>query len=424
MSLWMLGCSHRDCGLDLRERLAVPRERLPRYLRDFRTRFPESEVVLLSTCNRTELYTAAPRPDAAPSREEAVSFLATQHGVRHQELGRTLAYRRGGEAIRHLFSVAASLDSLVLGETQILSQVKRAYAAARELESAGRLTHAAFQAAIRVGRRVARETDLHRHSISIPVLAVRDCAKQVFERLDDKRILLLGAGEMAVETLHCLRSEGARRITLVHRDLAKARALAERFGAQVQPWEHRVAHLCESDLVVSATGSSHPIVDFSAFRAADHVRQQRTLLILDLGVPRDFQPAIGEALGVYLFSIDDLRETAEAHRRLRASELPQAERIVEEEAQRLLAGLDHQDAVPRIQELSRTVESLRTTELTRLFHRLPELSPTQRLEIERTLERFSGKLVHPCLVALRSHRAEANRECHGRNPPGEISAEP
>ena len=204
MMLQVVGCSHHTAPIEVRERLAFAPSELGNALDVLQKRFPGTEAVLLSTCNRVEVYTAAESPQQVPSRSDVVDFLAGFHGLRAEEIVGELLEQSGEDAVRHLFFVAASLDSMVLGEAQILSQVKQAYELASAAGSTGPLTHAVFQAALKAARRVAAETSINRHRTSVPSVAVADFAKQIFERFDDKQIVVIGAGEMADETLRYL----------------------------------------------------------------------------------------------------------------------------------------------------------------------------------------------------------------------------
>ena len=222
-----------------------------------------------------------------------------------------LRLRAGDEAVQHLFTVAASLDSMVVGEPQILAQVKQAYQLATEEGSTGPLLHAAFQAALKAAKRVAGETTIQQRRVSIPSVAVADFAQQIFERFDDKHTLVIGAGEMAEETLRYLKDQGARDVTVVNRSPERALELAGRWGGRARPWDDLLAAMAEADLVISTTGAEEPIVTLEQFLTVEPRRHGRPLFILDLAVPRDFDPAIGDRPEVYLYSIDDLREACE-----------------------------------------------------------------------------------------------------------------
>lgn len=236
MKLQLVGCSHHKCSIELRERIAISEGQIPDLLARFQARFPDTEAVLLSTCNRTELYAASADPDLVPTPVELIGFLANHNQVDSEHVFNELFRYTGEEAIRHLFMVAASLDSMVVGEAQILSQVKQAYRVASDRNSAGQLTHSAFQAAIKVAKRVATETAIHKKRLSIPSVAIGDFARQIFERLDDKAILVIGAGEMAEESLNYLKQENAHRVTIVNRSPDRAAALAEKCSGTTAPW--------------------------------------------------------------------------------------------------------------------------------------------------------------------------------------------
>jgi glutamyl-tRNA reductase len=370
-------------------------------LRELRTRFPGSESVLVSTCNRVEVYTAADVDEACPSYHDVVGFLADFHGLEPLEIFEAIFERTGEDAIRHLFTVASSLDSMVVGEAQILSQVKQAYELARACDSAGPLTNAVFQAALRVAKRVANETAINQRRVSIPSIAVADFAAQIFERFDDKRVLVIGAGEMGEETLRYLIDEGARDIRVVNRSPERAEQLAGRLGGRPCPWGQLLELLVEADLVIGTTGSPEPVVTLQAFQPVHARRRQRPLFLLDLAVPRDFDPAIGDLLGVYLYSIDDLRQACEANRRAREKEWPKAERIIETETARFMAELNHRATGPTIQRLRQQAEQLKEEELKRLLNKLGDVDDRLRGELGRAFDRLVNKLLHPPLESLR-----------------------
>ncbi|MCO6453754.1 MAG: glutamyl-tRNA reductase [Pirellulaceae bacterium] len=401
MKLQMVGCSHHNSSVQIRERLAFSPDQARLALEKWRERFPQSEAVLLSTCNRVELYLAAESPACCPSHHDVVEFVASFHGLNAVDIFDDLFERTGEDAIRHLFTVAASLDSMVVGEAQILSQVKQAYELAQAGNSTGPLTHLAFQAAIRVAKRVASETAINQKRVSIPSVAVADFARQFCERFDDKQVLVIGAGEMGEETLRYLIDEGASQITIINRRRERAEGLAERTAGQVAAWEQLTDLLVEADLVVSTTGSTQPIVTEEQFREISRRRFERPLFILDLAVPRDFDPQIGRYDGVYLYSLDDLSAVCQKNRRARDKEWPKAERIIEEETARFLAELHHRATGPTIRRLKSLADEVKRDELERLLNKLASLDDRSRLEIERSFDRLVNKLLHPPLESLR-----------------------
>lgn len=409
MKLRMVGCSHQNTPIELRERLAFAECQMEGALSRLRERFPDTESVLISTCNRVEVYTASNAEEFSPSHDQLVDFLAEFHGLPAPQIFPALLQRTEAAVVRHLFMVASSLDSMVVGEAQILSQVKHAYELARTAGNAGPLTNAFFQAAIRVAKRVANETAINQRRVSIPSVAVADFAAQIFERFDDKQVLAIGAGEMGEETLRYLIGEGAREITIVNRSPERAERLASRVGGRAMAWEHLAKCLVAADVVIGTTGSSEPILTAAQFRPIHQQRQQRPLFMLDLAVPRDFEPAIGSLLGVYLYSIDDLKQACEANRRARKNEWPKAERIIEAETARFLAELNHRATGPTIKRLKEQADRLKDDEMQRLLNRLGAIDPRSRAEIARSFDRLVNKLLHPPLESLRD---EAERGSH------------
>ena len=401
MKLQMVGCSHHTARVELRERLAFSRDQAAAALSRLRDRYPETEAVLLSTCNRVELYVASQSPDACPSHHDVVSFLAEFHGLAPVELFNELFERTGEDFVRHLFTVAASLDSMVIGEAQILAQVKQAYDLATSVAATGPLTNAAFQAALRVAKRVATETAIQQKRVSIASVAVVDYASQFVERFNDKRVVVIGSGEMGEEALRYLIDEGAKDISIVNRSLARAQDLAGRLSGRPLPWEKLHELLVEADLVVSATGASEPIIKAAEFKEIVAQRFQKPLMILDLAIPRDFDPAIGDLTGVYLVSIDDLKSACDRNRREREKEWPKAERIIEEETQRFMTDLHHRATAPTIRRLKERADEVKDEELARLLNKLNSLDPKSRGEITAAFDRVVNKLLHPPLESLR-----------------------
>ena len=401
-TLSLVGCTHRTVPLELRERLAFSVEQATAALAAFRERFPGREAVLLSTCNRVELYAAGELDAVVPPAPELVAFLAERRGLDPARLEPVMSRERDEGVVRHLFGVAAGLDSMVLGEPQILGQVKQAWALAQEAGTTGPLTAGMFQAALRAAKRVATETGVGRERTSIPSVAVADFAAAVFERFEDKRVLLLGAGKMAGETLRYLRDAGVRDVTVVNRTASRAVELAARLGARPGGFGELAAELAAADLVVSTTGADEPVVSLALFERIERDREGRPLVVLDLAVPRDFDPRIGDRPGVWLYSVDDLAAACDANRKSRQREMPAALGIVAEESLRFMADMHHRTTAPVIEQLRAGWSETGEAELERLFRRLPDLAETERAEIRQAFERYAAKLLHPPLASLRS----------------------
>jgi glutamyl-tRNA reductase len=408
MNMQVLGCSHATAPVSVREQLAFGPEQARSALKGFQREFPRVEVVILSTCNRVELYTAT-KNGADPTRRQVAEFFGRFHNMDPAEIIQHLYDRNGRDSVKHLFLVASSLDSMVIGEPQISSQVKLAYKLATDEKSAGPITHAVFQAAARVARRVTSETAIHRRRVSIPSVAVAEFGLQIFERFDDKKTLVIGAGEMGEETLRYLQDQGARDVTIINRNPERAIELAQRRNGRSAPWGQMIDELAIADVVISTTGANEPIITCERFMQIEKARSQRPLFILDLAIPRDFDPAIGDRPGVYLYSIDDLKAACDRNRKEREKELPQAMRIIETETEQFMGELHRRANGAIIKRLKEGWEKPQEDELQRLWSKAPHLDERARREIRRSFERLTNRLFHPPLESI---RLESRRGSH------------
>jgi glutamyl-tRNA reductase len=401
----MVGWSHHRTPVEVRERLAFSKEQIAEAIRLFSAQYPRLEPVILSTCNRVELYCAADSPELMPSASELAKFLTDYHRFPFVDVEHQLTSLIDADAIRHLFTVAASLDSMVVGEAQILSQVKTAYEFACQGPSAMALMHQAFQRAIVVARRVTNETEIHRRRISIPSVAVSEIASEFFEKFDDKQILLIGAGEMGTETLRYLVEAGASRITVVNRNTSRAQELAAPFQATVAPWNQLYNQLFEADLVVSTTGATEPIVTADAFREARGKKVSRAVLILDLAVPRDFESSIAQLSDVYLYSLDDLQTVCDRNIQARKQQWPKAQQIVNQETIKFFAESTHRGSGSTIKQFRDQANQIKQEELEKLIPKLElhGLNSQSKKEVEKAFDRLVNKLLHPPLQSLREN---------------------
>jgi len=402
MDLRMIGCTHRASDLDIRQKLAFGDVEATDALAQWQERFPTAEMVLISTCNRVELYAAGNGSTGAPECNELVNALLDYHQLPAETAYGQLLALTQRDAVAHLFRVAASLDSMVVGEPQILAQVKQAYQRSVACGATGPLLDDLFQSALYVARRVHNETDLHNHRVSIPSVAIADFASRVFERFDDKRVLVLGAGEMAEETLRYLKEFGAVQIAVANRNASRGRELADQWGGRTANWDDLWEEVAAADLVVSTTSADEPIVTVDRYRRCiAPLRQQRPLFVLDLAVPRDFDLPIGDEVGVYLYSIDDLQAACDKNREARCKELPAAESIIAKETERFLAEIHHRAAAPVITGLRRELERHKEAELHRLCNKLPDLDERSREELQRFADRLVNKMLHTPMASLR-----------------------
>ncbi|MBS0264896.1 MAG: glutamyl-tRNA reductase [Planctomycetes bacterium] len=401
MNLQVVYCNHHTANLGIRERLAFSRAQIPQAYSALRAAFPRAEWVVLSTCNRIEVYTAQDDSAHVPSHQDVARFFADFHQVPLAEFFDDLVERTGPDVVRHLFQVASSLDSMVLGEPQIVAQVKEAYALAQDHAAAGPLTNALFQRALKVAKRVRSETTLAEGRVSIASVAVGDFGKRIFDRFDDKTVLVIGAGEMAAETLRYLREAGANEVLVTNRTLARAEQTAAECGGRVCPFEQLDDWLCQADVIVTTTGATPPLVNRDRFRKVRQRSGRKPVFILDLGVPRDFEPSVSDLDDdVYLYCIDDLEAVCEQNRQARSGEVEKALEIIEEETEKFRSELYHRATGPIIKRLRDHHHGIVGDELTRLFARLPHLE-RDRAEIERSFEQLVNKLLHPPLEALR-----------------------
>jgi len=403
----VLGLNHRTAPVEARERFAVadPAPLLAKLV----TTDEIDEAVLISTCNRVEVVALTRRPDAARLRLR--SFFRRELGgdeIAASEDGRVLdgmLYElHDANAMRHVLRVASSIDSMVVGEPQILGQMKEAYRAAREADACGAILTRLFQCAFATAKRVRRETRIAERPVSVARVAV-DLARQIFEDLSEKSALLIGAGEMVEIALEALRREGLSDVCVANRTRAHAAELAERFGATAHGLEEIPTLLPRVDVVLSCIGGDAPLLTAPQVETAMRERSN-PLFVIDIGVPRNVDPAVNRLDGVYLYDLDDLSEAASANANERRRETVRAEAIVLEEQQRFDGWLTALKAVPTIRDLKSRAESIRLGELEKSLGRLG-LDETQREGVEALTRAIVNKLLHAPVSRL---RGQAERE--------------
>jgi glutamyl-tRNA reductase len=362
---------------------------------------------VISTCNRVELYTAQEDAEHLPTRDQVARFFSDFHHVPLDVFVDDLLSQSGPDAVRHLFSVVSSVDSMVLGEPQIVNQVKEAYRIAQEHDACGPLTNMLFHRAIEVSKRVRTETRLSEGRVSIASVAVGEFGLSIFDRFDDKTVLVIGAGEMAEETLRYLKDAGVGEIVVVNRTPTRAAELAVEWGGTARPWEELDRWMAAADVIVSTTGADRPIVDAARFTAVRRQSGIRPVFILDLGAPRDFDPGVGTIDdSVFLYDIDDLERTCAENRRLRSRELENAQRIIDEATERFMQEVYYRATGPAIARLRDEWHDIRQQELDLLYQKLGHLDTRDRAAIERSIERIINKLLHPPLKALKDEARE------------------
>jgi glutamyl-tRNA reductase len=404
VNLLAVGCSFRNAPIEVRERLAFPGDRLPQALELLTTRL-DCEAVILSTCNRVELYLGQvpdrPASSANPVTSDlAADFFAGFHNLPGADVKPHLYVHRQGAAVHHLFRVAASLDSLIVGEGQIAGQVKKAYELAQEHASAGPLLHALFRHARQVARRVRTETGIAQGHVSVSSVAV-DYVRQVFDRFGDKTVLVIGAGKMGELTLRHLRDLRPRRIVVTNRSPDKAVAVARGCGGEAAPWERLDELLAHADIVLSTTGAPEPVVTKARYERIAARRTGGPVVILDIAVPRDFDPDIHDGDRTCLFNIDDLQRIRGATLKDRLKHVGPAEAIVSTEAKKFEGDWARRRHGAVIARLTQEFEAKRDEVVRELFKRLNgRLTEKEQKEIEGAFRLLQNRLLHGPISAL------------------------
>jgi len=405
LNLLTVGVDHRSAPTPVREALAFDGPKGPGGLDGLTRAFPGCEFVVLSTCNRVEVY-AAGEPAAAPGPDALAAFLSEFHGVAAETLAGHLVHYHDEGAVGHLFRVAASLESLVIGEGQILGQVRKAFRAAGQRGTLGPVLHRVFEHALRVGKKVREETGMDQGKLSIASVAV-DVARGVFDTFGGKTVLVIGAGKMGETTLQHLKALRPGAILVTNRSPDRAEAAAARWGGRAVPFDRLNAALIEADLVVSTTAAAEPVVTFDQYARVQRARRNRLALILDIAVPRDFDPEIGTLDQVLLYNIDDLRAQADANRARRQKGVDPALVIIERETAACCAALRHQrHAGAVLRQLGDHSDAVRRHELEALYAAQPDLTEAQRQAVARMAGRLQNRLLHNPRAALRSAASE------------------
>ena len=405
MSVFALGLNHTTAPLDLRGRFAFAPEQLAPTLRAFRERLQRaSEVAIVSTCNRTEVYVGANAALVGP----AVEWLAGVGGVASHTLRDHAYVLEGGAAARHAFRVASGLDSMVLGEPQILGQMKLAV---REAETAGTLggsLHQMFQRSFAVAKEVRTSTEIGAHSISMAAAAVR-LASQLFENLNDTKVLFVGAGEMIELVATHFAARRPRSIAVANRTLERGEKLAGRFGAEALRLADLPQRLADFDIVISCTASSLPIIGLGAVERALKQRRHRPMFMIDLAVPRDIEPEVARLSDVYLYTVDDLASLVQSGGERRQAAVEQAEAIIETGVQSFVHWLDQRGSVPLIQALHTQADDWRATEIARARKLLARGENVDAV-LEALSRGLTQKMLHGTLTELHAADGEQRAE--------------
>ncbi|HXE71145.1 MAG TPA: glutamyl-tRNA reductase [Candidatus Nitrosotenuis sp.] len=391
MPVVLVGVNHKTAPVEVRERLAFGAEGLQQGLTMLREGRGVAECAIVSTCNRTEIY-AAPHEEET-CRQTVLSFLE----ARHSGCGPHLYHSRGEQAVSHLFTVSSGLDSMILGENQILGQVRAAYETARRARATGPVLDRLFPWAVRVGKRARAETRISQGAASVSMAAV-ELARRIFGDLARRRVLVLGAGKISELTLKLLTSAGVSQLSVVNRTPQRAAELALRCGGQAVPFEDLDLALVEADILLSSTGAPHYIVSAERMRRVMRARRHRPVLAIDMAVPRDLDPACQEIDNVYLFNIDDLQDVVTSNLAERQREVARVAELIRVETRQFLRDLESRRAVPAIVLLRRHFEDLRRQEVEKVAG---SLSPEERARLDRFSRDLMARLLHRPMVHLR-----------------------
>jgi glutamyl-tRNA reductase len=398
MKISVTGLNHRTAPVDVRERVAFSDTALPESISALRQHPGVEEALILSTCNRVEVLLSA--EDAVDTFHHVENFLSRSHQLESASIGPHLYHLEGPEAIRHLFRVASSLDSMVVGEPQILGQLKSAYSVARHEGGVHGLLDGLISRALSVAKRVRTETEIGQSAASISLAAV-ELAKDIFGSLKSSRVLVIGAGDMAEQALRHLRRQGIADLMVTNRTLERAQILAEQFQGRAIPYEEMLDVLPQAEIVIASSGATHFILTKADLQRVMSARRGKPMFLIDIAVPRNIDPEAQRLDSVFLYDVDDLQRVVDANLKIRQSEADQAEIIIREEVERVDGWIKTRAVGPLIKSLNQQWEAVRQSEWQKVRPRLQNLSPDQLEAIELLTRGIVNKLAHGPMVALR-----------------------
>ncbi len=409
MSLVVVGLNHRTTAVDLLERMTVSSLGLPKALHDLAAREHLAEVVLLSTCNRTEVYARTTR--FHDGVDDVRHFLADCSGVDPDALAEQLYTYHDDAAVAHLFGVASGLDSMIIGESEILGQVREAWQTAEREGTAGQLLSRTFRHAVEVGKRARTETGIGRHAVSVSSAAVRVAAERLGS-LEGRRVLLLGAGDVGEGMALALSGAGVEEIVVANRSRARGQQLATRVGGRAVPLDDVFDALVSCDVLLASTGAPGTLVERGDMEEVMRRRDGRAILVVDIAVPRDVDPGVGQVFGVQLLDIDDLKAIGEESLQHRRAEVGKVRLIVTDELDRFRVERAAREVAPVVASLRERAEELRLVELQRLAARLDALEPGSRELVEQATRGLMNKLLHEPTVRLKDAAGTARGELY------------
>lgn len=386
-----VGVNHQTAPVEIRDRFAFDADTWPSTVRSLIEERRIEEGVVLSTCNRSEVYASV--AEGTSGQDTLVRFVCNDRSISPEEMAPYLYRLAGREAFCHLFRVAAGLNSMVVGEQQVLGQVQDAFSIAREEHLTGAVLNKLLLGAIGTGKRVRTETAISEGAVSVSFAAV-ELARSIFEDLSDHSAMLIGAGETAELVAQHLTSRGVRDLCVVNRTYERAVRLAEQFEGTASRFEELGERLAEADVVISSTAAREPILTRDAVRSAMRVRRNRPIFFIDIAAPRDIDPKVGTLYNVFLYDMDDLQEVVASNLKRREKEAIRAERIVEEELESFLSWYRSLDVMPTLIELRKRFEELCTSELDRIAGKFEGMTDRDRELVEGMMKRYTNKLLH------------------------------
>ena len=402
MNLLITGVSHKTAPVEVRECLAFREDALPAALADLKAREGVTEALILSTCNRVEITVTT--DDASNPQAIVDSFLSDRKTVCPAAVGPHLYRHEGRDAIHHLFRVAASLDSMVVGEPQILGQIKAAYAAAKECGAVCGWLDGLMTRAFGVAKRVRSETGVGQMAVSVSYAAV-ELARKIFGTLDNRTIMIVGAGKMSELAARHLRRSGASHVFVTNRTHERAVEMAQLFQGTPVEYTRFLSMLPEVDIVITSSGAPHYILHKDEMHRVIAARRNKPMFLIDIAVPRNIEPAVNDIDNVYLYDIDDLQEVVNANLRERMKEAEHAEALVAEEVDRMMARLKVAEVTPTIVGLQEQLEQIRAAEIDKMRRRCGPLSPELEQAIEAMTRGMMNKVAHGPISELRNHAA-------------------
>jgi glutamyl-tRNA reductase len=405
MKFSITGLNHRTAPVEVREQLAFDDRSLEEALRGLKLQNGFSEAFILSTCNRVEV--AVTTDEAADPQAGLLDFLCQSRHLDPHAIGPYLYHHEDRDAIRHLFRVAASLDSMVVGEPQILGQMKTAFALAKAHGAAGGFLDSVLTRAFSVAKRVRSETEIGRSAVSVSFVAV-ELAREIFGSLAGKKVLIVGAGKMSELAARHLHRSGADQIFVTNRTHDRAVEMAVLFHGAVVEYDQFLARLPEIDILIASSGAPHYILHKEHVRHALEVRRNRPMFLIDIAVPRNIDPAVNNVDNAFLYDIDDLQKVADSNRQGRLKHAEQAEQIIDEEVERMVLRLKAREVAPSIVRLQGQLEQVRAGEMDRMRARLGPLTPEQEEAVEALTRGIIAKIAHAPIAELRKLAAEPN----------------